>query len=112
MSENKESRPRAVPGSCRLERRRLLQGAVGATVAMALPGAASAQGAAAKEAPDLARLAADRKLPPLAERLPKSPLVVQVEKAGRYGGTLRRGLRGSSDHNGILKIVGNQGLVR
>ena len=43
MSENKESRPRAVPGSCRLERRRLLQGAVGATVAMALPGAASAQ---------------------------------------------------------------------
>jgi peptide/nickel transport system substrate-binding protein len=35
-----------------------------------------------------------------------------VEKVGRYGGSLRRGLRGSSDHNGILRMVGNQGLVR
>src|SRR5690606_29310509 len=28
------------------------------------------------------------------------------------GGALRRGLRGSADHNGILRMVGNQGLVR
>ncbi|UPG73979.1 ABC transporter substrate-binding protein [Roseomonas gilardii subsp. gilardii] len=111
MSEYEESRSRAVPESCRLERRRLLQGAVGATVAMALPGIASAQGAA-KEAPDLAKLVADKKLPPLAERLPRNPLVIQVEKVGKYGGALRRGLRGSADHNGILRIVGNQGLVR
>ena len=27
-------------------------------------------------------------------------------------GTIRRGLRGSQDHNGILRMVGNQGLVR
>jgi peptide/nickel transport system substrate-binding protein len=70
-----------------------------------------AQGAA-HEAPALAKLAADGKLPPLAARLPNSPLVVQVEKIGTYGGTLRRGLRGSADHNGILKIIGNQSLVR
>src|SRR5436190_1152643 len=31
---------------------------------------------------------------------------------GSQGGTLRRGLRGSSDHSGILRMVGNQGLVR
>ena len=69
--------------------------------------------AGAKEAPDLAKLVADGKLPPLADRLPEKPLVVQpLEKIGRYGGTLRRGLRGSADHNGILRMVGNQGLVR
>ena len=38
--------------------------------------------------------------------------MVQVEKVGTYGGSLRRGLRGSADHNGILRMVGNQGLVR
>ncbi|SIQ42771.1 peptide/nickel transport system substrate-binding protein [Rhizobium sp. RU35A] len=69
--------------------------------------------AAAKEAPQLAALVKDGKLPPLSERLPASPLVVKpFEKVGTYGGSLRRGLRGSSDHNGILRMVGNQGLVR
>ncbi|MBO1075188.1 ABC transporter substrate-binding protein [Roseomonas marmotae] len=110
MSKNQGRPPRATPELCRLDRRQLLQGAMGTAVALALPGSAFAQGA--KEAPDLAKLVADKKLPPLAERLPSRPLVVPVEKVGRYGGTLRRGLRGSSDHNGILKIVGNQGLVR
>ena len=66
----------------------------------------------AKEAPALAKLVADGKLLPLAERISVSPMVVAVEKVGRYGGSLRRGLRGSSDHNGILRMVGNQGLVR
>ena len=68
--------------------------------------------AAGKEAPDLAKLAAEGKLPKLADRLPASPMVVNVEKVGKYGGSLRRGLRGSADHNGILRLVGNQGLVR
>ena len=95
-----------------LDRRRLLLGGAGAAaLTLGLPGALRAQ-AAGKESPDLARLVADRKLPPLAERLPSSPLVVQAEKVGKYGGALRRGLRGSADHNGILRIVGNQGLVR
>ncbi len=67
---------------------------------------------AAKEAPALAKLVADGKLPALASRLPTRPMVVDVAKVGTYGGTLRRGLRGSADHNGILKILGNQGLVR
>jgi peptide/nickel transport system substrate-binding protein len=111
MSENEPRLPRAITGACRLDRRSLLQGMAGAAAAMTLPGTAFAQ-AAGKEAPDLARLVAEKKLPPLAERLPRSPMVVEVAKVGRYGGTLRRGLRGSADHNGILKIVGNQGLVR
>jgi peptide/nickel transport system substrate-binding protein len=92
------------------DRRDLLKGLAGATALSAMPRAALAE--APKEAPALAKLAADGKLPPLAERIPANPLVVAVEKAGRYGGSLRRGLRGSSDHNGILRMVGNQGLVR
>ena len=60
----------------------------------------------------MAKLAADKALPPLAERISANPMVVQVDKVGTYGGALRRGLRGSADHNGILRMVGNQGLVR
>jgi peptide/nickel transport system substrate-binding protein len=91
-------------------RRDVLKGFAGAAALAAFPGAAFAQ--AAKEAPALAELATGGKVPKLSERLPASPLVVQVEKVGKYGGTLRRGLRGSADHNGILRMVGNQGLVR
>jgi len=96
----------------RLDRRQFLVGLGGAVTATAMIGSARAADDA-KQAPDLAKSVADGKLPPLAERLPASPLVVTpFEKAGTYGGTLHRGLRGSSDHNGILKMIGNQGLVR
>ncbi len=95
----------------RITRRTFLAG-VGGAVALSMTGS-SASAAAAKEAPQLAALVKDGKLPPLAERLPQNPMVVKPwEKIGTYGGTLRRGLRGSSDHNGILRMVGNQGLVR
>ncbi len=94
-----------------LDRRRVLAGMAGAA-ALSLTGGAALAQAAAKEAPDLARLAGEGKLPKLADRLPASPLVINVEKVGKYGGSLRRGLRGSADHNGILRLVGNQGLVR
>ena len=94
-----------------LDRRALLKGMAGAAALTAVAADAFAQ-AAKGEAPDLAKLAADGKLPKLAERLPANPLVVTVDRVGRYGGALRRGLRGSADHNGILRLVGNQGLVR
>ena len=42
------------------------------------------------EAPTLARLVAEGSLPPIADRLPLEPLVVQpVDGIGTYGGTLR-----------------------
>ncbi|MBP2561382.1 peptide/nickel transport system substrate-binding protein [Neorhizobium galegae] len=92
--------------------RRTFLAGVGGAVALSVAGG-TASAAATKEAPQLAALVKDGKLPPLAERLPKNPMVVKPwEKIGTYGGTLRRGLRGSSDHNGILRMVGNQGLVR
>ena len=93
-----------------LDRRDVLKGLAGAAALTALAGPALAQ--ATGEAPDLAKAVADGKLPKLADRLPSNPLVVKVDKVGKYGGALRRGLRGSADHNGILRLVGNQGLVR
>jgi peptide/nickel transport system substrate-binding protein len=52
-------------------------------------------------------------LPPVDERLPASPEVVTpLETVGIYGGTLRRVLGGSNDHNSILRIVSPQGLTR
>jgi peptide/nickel transport system substrate-binding protein len=94
-----------------MSRRALLGGSAGAAALSLLPYDAAAQ--AAREAPDLARMVAANQLPPLAQRLPSDPLVVTPhERVGRYGGTLRRGLRGSADHNGILRMVGNQGLTR
>ena len=95
-----------------LSRRRFVAGAAGLAATSLVAGEAAAQGAP-KEAPDLAQAVQAGRLPPLAQRLPQSPLVVTpVERVGQYGGTIRRGLRGSQDHNGILRMVGNQGLVR
>jgi peptide/nickel transport system substrate-binding protein len=93
-----------------LDRRDVLKGLAGAAALATMAGPALAQ--ATGEAPDLAKAAADGKLPKLADRLPANPLVIKADKVGKYGGALRRGLRGSADHNGILRLVGNQGLVR
>ncbi|CAN5361180.1 ABC transporter substrate-binding protein [soil metagenome] len=98
-------------GKGHIHRRTVLQGMAGvAGVALFARGA---QAAATKEAPEFAKLVADGKLPKLADRLPANPLVVTpLEKVGTYGGTWRRGLSGSSDHNGILRCIGNMGLTR
>lgn len=107
MSDRQDSKTESA-----VSRRLLLQGVAGVAALAASPPLAFAQ-AAPKEAPELARMVAENRLPPLDQRLPRNPMVVAPhETVGRYGGTLRRGLRGSSDHNGILRMVGNQGLVR
>ena len=52
-------------------------------------------------------------LPPVDERLPDEPEVITpLESVGTYGGTLRRVLGGSNDHNSILRFVSPQGLTR
>jgi len=51
-----------------------------------------------KESPEFASLVAQGKLPPVAERIGKSPLVLKpLQNVGRYGGQLRRGVLGNSD---------------
>ncbi len=85
-------------------RRQVLQGFAGAAALAGLGAGGSAWAQAGKEAPALAKMVADGKLPPLAQRVGSNPLVVKADKVGTYGGALRRGLRGSADHNGILRV--------
>ena len=69
------------------------------------PSRALAQGAY-HEAPELADLVKAGKLPPVAERLPENPLVVDtVESIGQYGGVWRRGFLGPGDFNNYHRIV-------
>lgn len=61
----------------------------------------NAQTAQFNEAPMLAEQVDARELPPVEERLPKNPLVVEpLEQIGNYGGTLHRVLAGPSDVGG------------
>ncbi len=73
---------------------------------MALGAAAPAAAQSYSEAPTLAALVAGGSLPPVAERLPAEPLVQDVaDRIGTYGGTLRRGFLGPSDHNNYTRVV-------
>ena len=66
-----------------------------------------------EEAPSLADAVAAGSLPAVDDRLPVSPEVVTpVDDIGTYGGTIRRALGGSNDHNSILRFVSPQGLTR
>ncbi|MEM1265695.1 MAG: ABC transporter substrate-binding protein [Pseudomonadota bacterium] len=81
----------------------------GLTAAAVSPLVAMAQG----QAPALAEMVAAGTLPPLEERLPTNPEVVApIDSIGTYGGTIRRFLSGSNDHNSFLRFVGPQGLTR
>ncbi len=58
------------------------------------------------DAPMLADAVASGALPPVEERLPAEPLVQEVtDSIGSYGGTLRRGFLGPSDHNNYTRVV-------
>lgn len=67
---------------------------------------------ASKESPMLAEMVTAGSLPPVEERLPVNPLVLEpVESAGQYGGTLR--MVANDDNLGWLRMtVGNEGLVK
>lgn len=68
------------------------------------PAAPAAPPTTFNEAPMLADLVAAGSLPPVDERLPSTPLVIEVqESTGNYGGTIRRGFKGVSDRWGPTK---------
>ncbi|KAF7600454.1 MAG: peptide ABC transporter [Candidatus Dactylopiibacterium carminicum] len=84
-------------------------------VALGLLGclALSAPALAYQEAPLLGQRVKAGELPVLASRLPAQPEVVKpLDRVGSFGGTLRTAIRASGDHNAILRLVGNQGLLR
>lgn len=58
------------------------------------------------EAPMLAEKVAAGELPPVEERLPKEPMVVEpLNSVGTYGGTLRRGITGPNDFNNYTRFM-------
>lgn len=66
-----------------------------------------------EEAPALSELVTAGSLPSVDNRLPVKPEVITPHKQiGTYGGTIRRILGGSNDHNSILRFVSPQGLTR
>ncbi len=63
------------------------------------------------ESPDLAQLVKDGKLPPIEQRLPTQPLVVNAAQVGTYGGTWRMGMRGGGDDPSLYRVLGYENLV-
>jgi peptide/nickel transport system substrate-binding protein len=58
------------------------------------------------EAPMLTELVAAGELPPVEERLPQNPLVVDVvDEIGKYGGVMRRAFTGPADANNYVRVV-------
>ena len=66
-----------------------------------------------EEAPMLAERVAAGELPPVDERLPAEPMVLEVlDEIGEYGGTLRRAILGGGDQHNIVRTISNENLVR
>ncbi len=67
----------------------------------------------AGQAPELAKQVEQGTLPPLKERLPVNPLVVEpVEKIGEYGGVWRSALLGGNDDPWIRRTLAYENLMR
>lgn len=66
-----------------------------------------------REAPELAAKVARKELPPVGQRLPSNPLLLQVEEEiGRYGGIWRLGMIGKGDGLLSYRTIGYEPLVR
>jgi peptide/nickel transport system substrate-binding protein len=66
----------------------------------------------AKESPTLTKKVEAGELEPLAERLPKNPMVVEVGEPGLYGGTWHSVTVGPGDDAAFDRIAGYQPLLR
>ena len=64
------------------------------------------------EAPMLAEKVAAGELPPVEDRLPENPLVVEGWDIGQYGGTWRSALKGNFDSGWIRRSTGYDPLIR
>ncbi|MGH2603423.1 MAG: ABC transporter substrate-binding protein, partial [Dehalococcoidia bacterium] len=85
----------------------------GAVAASRLGRVAAQTPASFQEAPSLAERVTAGELPAVAERLPKSPLVLEpVEQVGTYGGDWRSGLVGGQDTAWLVRTVDYEHLVR
>lgn len=81
------------------------RGLVGATILGSALFASAAFAADYNESPMLADLVASGALPPVEERLPTNPTVVNAVEVGEYGGTWRRAFKGPGDRWGPTKLL-------
>ena len=66
-----------------------------------------------QEAPGLTERVKAGELPPVEERLPTEPMVMEpLNSIGEYGGTLRRAILGGGDQHNIVRLIGSENLVR
>ncbi len=86
--------------------RRMIRGAA-TSFAIALMTSVAMTGSALafQEAPMLADMVAKGELPPVDERLPVKPSVVQALSVGEYGGTWHRAFKGPGDRWGPTKLM-------
>lgn len=91
-----------------------LFGLSGLCAAVALTFAVSGASAGVyRESPVLQERVEAQALPPVDERLPENPLLVQpVEDIGKYGGTWRMAMRRGRDHALLIRTIGYENLVR
>ena len=65
------------------------------------------------EAPQLGELVKAGKLPPVEQRIPENPMLVQpIQQIGIYGGTWFRAIRRTRDHASFIRIIGYENLTR
>ena len=64
------------------------------------------------EAPALAERVAAGELPPVSERLPDEPMVIEPRSIGEYGGNMRTVLLGGEDYAWFVRTIFYDGLVR
>ncbi|MDE0078806.1 MAG: ABC transporter substrate-binding protein, partial [Caldilineaceae bacterium] len=68
--------------------------------------AAPDSGSMYNEAPRLAEMVANGELPPVDERVPVNPLVLEgLDGIGNYGGLWRAGFRGQADHFALNQVI-------
>ena len=120
--------PRSGPPRPEVSRRHLLLGGGAALSAITLGGcgseflslrptdgvdAAGQAGPKGPEAPSLARLVEAGQLPPVKQRLPDNPLVLEpTDRIGQYGGAWRCALLNRTDDSWLIRTLGGEYLLR
>ena len=66
-----------------------------------------------REAPELTALVAAGSMPPVEQRLPENPMLLEpLNEIGTYGGTWHMAMRDSFDHASLIRTIGYENLVR
>ena len=88
--------------------------AIGVVFGIAVHGpSANAQTSVYQEAPQLKDLVAAGKLPPIDQRLPQNPMLIQpVEQIGQYGGTWYGAIKKRGDRLQLTRTIAYEYLVR